>query len=128
MMVKGQTPSALVVDTCYFCLYTTSCSVATEEVGFYPVTLRAGNHLRGRSAKGTTVAHFMFYWRQSQCVLLSAEEEAPTSFFGRLSAAINSNDPHSALDEDVATREMHDNAEVFDERTEGVFRYLQVRN
>eukprot|EP00892_Ulva_mutabilis_P005853 jgi/Ulvmu1/363/UM001_0370.1 len=54
------------------------------------------------------------------------DAEKPSSFFSRLSDAINSNDPHAVVDEDLAVKEMHDNAEVFDERTEGVFRYLQV--
>jgi len=53
-------------------------------------------------------------------------EKKPSSFFSRLADSINSNDPHVAVDEDLAVKEMHDNAEVFDERTEGVFRYLQV--
>lgn len=52
--------------------------------------------------------------------------DKPSSFFSRLSDAINSNDPHSAIDQDLALKEMHDNAEVFDEKTESVFRYLQV--
>lgn len=56
------------------------------------------------------------------------EEENEKNFFGRLCDAINSNDPHSAVEDDAATREIHDAAEVFDERTEGVFRYLQVRS
>ena len=55
-------------------------------------------------------------------------EEEEKGFFGRLCDAINSNDPHSAVEEDAATRDIHDAAEVFDERTEGVFRYLQVRS
>lgn len=53
-------------------------------------------------------------------------DKPPSSFFTRLSDAINSNDPHSAVDDDLAVKEIHDNAEVFDERTESVFRYLQV--
>lgn len=40
--------------------------------------------------------------------------------------AINSNDPHTALDEDTATADMHARAEVFKPETEEVFRYLQV--
>jgi hypothetical protein len=53
-------------------------------------------------------------------------EKETSSFFSRISDAINSKSPHSALDEDADVRTMHDNAEVFDARTEGVFRYLQV--
>jgi hypothetical protein len=60
-------------------------------------------------------------------VCLHAEEEAPSSFFSRLAQSVNSKDPHHVIDEDEATRTMHDNAEVFDERAEGVFRYLQAR-
>lgn len=49
-----------------------------------------------------------------------------TSFFARLQDAINSNDPHAAIDANEETRNIHDNAEVFDPNTEYVFRYLQV--
>jgi solute carrier family 20 (sodium-dependent phosphate transporter) len=65
----------------------------------------------------------------AQCAdghIVCAEEHNPSSFFARIQNAINSNDPHVALDEDANVRDMHENAEVFDERTEGVFRYLQV--
>jgi hypothetical protein len=55
------------------------------------------------------------------------EEEKEKGFWGRLSDAINSNDPHSATEDDTAMQEMHDAAEVFDHRAEAVFRYLQVR-
>jgi hypothetical protein len=47
-------------------------------------------------------------------------------FFSKLSAAINSHDIHGAIGEDDNVQYMHDNAEVFDEKTEFAFRYLQV--
>ena len=49
-----------------------------------------------------------------------------TSFFKKLQDAINSNDPHSATTDDKVAA-IHENAEKFDDRTEGVFRYLQAR-
>jgi hypothetical protein len=54
------------------------------------------------------------------------EEEKEKGFFGRLCDAINSNDPHSAIEDDADIREMHEAAEVFDPRAEDVFKYLQV--
>ena len=47
-------------------------------------------------------------------------------WFNRIGEAINSNDPHSAVEHDVDVHGMHDRAEMFEGRTEGVFRYLQV--
>jgi hypothetical protein len=55
-----------------------------------------------------------------------SEDLSKLSFFARLSRAINSNDPHNAVETDSTVHDMHDQAEVFEERTEGVFRYLQV--
>jgi hypothetical protein len=54
-------------------------------------------------------------------------EKKTSSFFSRLSDAINSNDPHKVVEENEEVRDLHENAEIFDDRTEGVFRYLQVR-
>lgn len=62
------------------------------------------------------------------CVRVGAEEEEKEkNFFGRLCDAINSNDPLSAVEDDGDVRDMHEAAEVFEERTEDVFSYLQVR-
>lgn len=57
--------------------------------------------------------------------------EAPSKdgiagWFSKLSKAINDNDPHSAVDQDVNVYSIHDNAEQFEEKTEAIFRYLQV--
>lgn len=57
-------------------------------------------------------------------LLLCAEPSE--GFFGKVVDAINSNDPHSALEEDAAVADMHARAEVFEPQTEEVFRYLQV--
>lgn len=54
------------------------------------------------------------------------EVEKSSSFFTRLQDAINSNDPHAVVDTHQDTKDIHDNAEVFDPNTEFVFRYLQV--
>jgi hypothetical protein len=55
-----------------------------------------------------------------------AGTEKRSSFFTKLSDMINSNDPHSAIDDTAGVRDIHDNAEVFETRTENVFRYMQV--
>ena len=52
--------------------------------------------------------------------------EKTTSFFARLQNAVNSNDPHGEVEANAATKDIHDNAEVFEDRTENSFRVLQV--
>jgi C4-type Zn-finger protein len=50
-----------------------------------------------------------------------------TGWFSKLSAAVNSHDPHTTVMEDKDVNSMHERAEVFEERTEDIFKYLQVR-
>jgi hypothetical protein len=52
--------------------------------------------------------------------------EKHTSFFNRIQNAVNSHDPHGEVDTNAETKGIHENAEVFEERTENSFRFLQV--
>lgn len=48
-------------------------------------------------------------------------------WFTRIGRAINSHDPYNAVEDDVAVHGIHERAEIFEDRAEGAFRYLQVR-
>lgn len=60
------------------------------------------------------------------CAEWLTSAEPSDGFFGKIVDAINSNDPHGALDDDATVADMHARAEVFKPETEEVFRYLQV--